>query len=73
MFFSIVENGVETVEYFENDVLKSRTVNGQQQLIGATMTSSSPTPAPSTPAGMGAATPNHNFNNVQSIRIRRHV
>lgn len=29
----IVDNGVETVETFEDDVLKSRAVNGQQQML----------------------------------------
>ena len=31
--FRVVDNGVETIETFEDNVLKSRTVNGQQQML----------------------------------------
>ena len=31
--FRVVDNGVETVKTYENDVLKSHTVNGQRQGI----------------------------------------
>ena len=31
--FRVVDNGVETVKTYENDILKSHTVNGQKQAI----------------------------------------
>ena len=31
--FRVVDNGIETVETYENDVLTSRLVNGQQQML----------------------------------------
>merc|ERR1712156_1049227 len=31
----VVDNGVETVKTYENDVLKSHTVNGQRQALAA--------------------------------------
>ena len=31
--FRIVDNGVETVKTYENDVLVSHTVNGQKQAV----------------------------------------
>ena len=35
LLFRVVDNGVETVKTYENDVLKSHTVNGQKQAISS--------------------------------------
>ena len=34
-FSRVVDNGVETVKTYENDILKSHTVNGQKQAISS--------------------------------------
>jgi hypothetical protein len=72
--FRVVENGVETVETFENDILKSRTVNGQQQLGQQQQQQQQPQQQqPRRPSQTASPTPTGHFSSSQNIRIRRHI